>query len=158
MLVEQLADRRRQSTVASACRLGRGYLPGRLLESLLGPHGGRSGGCAGLIDRAEQRADLDFTALLDHDLGKRAARRGIELERHLVGLELDDRLVRVDRVAHLLEPSGHGRLGDRLAKAWHPNFDAHPASPIRSQAVPTTSATAPVSALSTNWLCSRTCC
>ena len=57
-----------------------------------------------LPDRAEQRADRDRIAVLGRDVGQHAGGRRRHLERDLVGLELDQRLV--DRTASpgLLEP------------------------------------------------------
>ena len=44
------------------------------------------------------------------------------LDRHLVGFQLDERLVHGDRVARLLEPFADRRLGHRLAKSGHANL------------------------------------
>jgi hypothetical protein len=78
-----------------------------------------------LLDRAEDRADLDLGALLDRDLRQAAAGRGVELERDLVGLQLDDRLVRLDLLADLLEPFGDRGLGDRFAEGRDLDLHAH---------------------------------
>ena len=47
------------------------------------------------------------------------------LDGHLVGLELDHRLVGGDGVAHLLEPLADRRLGDALAQRGHPDVSRH---------------------------------
>ena len=44
------------------------------------------------------------------------------LDRHLVGLELDQRLVDRDRIARLLEPFADGRLGDGFAERRDADF------------------------------------
>ena len=58
-------------------------------------------------------------ALLDLDLEQRPRDRRRDLGVHLVGRDLEDRLVPLDRVADLLEPLGDGSLGDRLAHLRH---------------------------------------
>ena len=51
-----------------------------------------------------------------------AGGRRRHLDRHLVGLELDQRLVDRDRIARLLEPLADGRLGHRFAERGHADF------------------------------------
>src|SRR5260370_279267 len=54
-----------------------------------------------------------------------AARRCIDLERDLVRLQLDQRLVDRPRLADLLQPPGYGRLGHRFAQRGHLDFRRH---------------------------------
>ena len=75
-----------------------------------------------LLDLAEQRADGDRFAVLDRNLGEHAGGRRRHLDRHLVGLKLDQRLVDRDRVARLLEPFADRRFGHRLAERGHANL------------------------------------
>jgi hypothetical protein len=74
---------------------------------------------------AQQRADRHGLPGLGHDLGQHAGRRRVDLERHLVGLQLDQRFVRLHRVAALLEPFAHGRFGYRFAERRNANFCGH---------------------------------
>src|SRR6185437_1511237 len=77
---------------------------------------GRRGGGAAFGDRTEQRADSNGGAVLGRDVAEHAGGGRRHFQRHLVGLELDERLVDRDRVARLLEPFADGRFGDRFAK------------------------------------------
>ena len=90
----------------------------RLLAAGLG--GGRRAGA--FLDLAEQRADRDGLAVLGGDLAEHAGRGRRHLDRHLVGLELDQRLVDGDRIARLLEPVADGRLGHRFAERGDADF------------------------------------
>ena len=85
----------------------------------------RCTGCAPApaADPAEHLADLDGGARLDEQLGHRAARGRGDLGVDLVGRDLDDRLVGLDRVADRLGPLEHGPLGDRLAHRRHDDVD-----------------------------------
>ena len=115
-------------------RLLRGELGGRGGRRHRGRRGGlrRSGGRrlggglrrAGAVggQAAEQRADRHRLTGLDGDLGQHAGGRRVDFERHLVGFELDQRLVGFDRVAALLEPFADGRFGDRTRRASEPEF------------------------------------
>src|SRR5260221_349181 len=76
-------------------------------------------------DDAEHRADLDGSPGLDADLGQVTGGGGVDLERDLVGLQLEHRLVDRDRVADRLEPFGDGRLGDRFAERRHDDLRGH---------------------------------
>jgi hypothetical protein len=49
----------------------------------------------------------------------------VDLERHLVGLELEDRLVGLHGVARLLEPAADGGLRDGFAEGRHADFGRH---------------------------------
>jgi hypothetical protein len=52
-------------------------------------------------------------------------RQARHLDGHLVGLELDQRLVGLDRVAGLLEPLADGRFGDGFAEGRDADFGGH---------------------------------
>ena len=54
------------------------------------------------------------------------------LDRHLVGLELDQRLVGGDRIARLLEPFADGRLGHGFAQRRHADLGRHASSSPQS--------------------------
>src|SRR5205809_441967 len=66
------------------------------------------GGCSAISDHAEQRADRDGVAVLGRDFAEHAGRRRRYLDRHLVGLKLDQRLVHRHGFAGLLEPAADG--------------------------------------------------
>ena len=87
----------------------------------------RGGGAAPAAsgDCAQQRADRDRIAGLGDDFGEHARGRRVDFERDLVGLEFDQRFVRLHGVAALLEPFADGRLGDRLAEGGNANFSGH---------------------------------
>ena len=93
---------------------------------LIGPAGRRRSGLAAarraFRDLAEQRADRDGLAVLGGDLAEHAGGRRRHLDRHLVGFELDQRLVDRDRIARLLEPLADGRLGHGFAERGHADF------------------------------------
>src|SRR5207237_1501708 len=103
-LLDQLADGRpgalqRGDTLTPFAPLG--TLSGSAGEG--GPRRGSGGvgeGPHGAIgDPAEHRADRHAVALLGEDLGERAGSRRRNLEGHLVGFELGDRLIERDRLA-----------------------------------------------------------
>jgi hypothetical protein len=54
-------------------------------------------------------------------------RRG-DLDVHLVGLELDERLARRDLIAGLLQPAGHARVDDGLPDFRHKDVHRHRAA------------------------------
>ena len=60
-----------------------------------------------------------------HDLDQHAVARRRQLEHDLVGLDVDQVLVALDRLAGLLVPADQRRLGDRLGQLRHFDFDAH---------------------------------
>ena len=72
---------------------------------------------------ADHLSDRDRVAGLREDLGDGAGRGRGHLGVDLVGRDLDDRLVRLDRVADLLGPLEHDALGDRLAHRRHHDVD-----------------------------------
>ena len=119
--ISRLGRRRR------ARRLGFGRLDRRRGRGLaIGPPAGRAGRggarAGAFLDLAEQRADRDGLAILGGNLGQHAGGRRRHLDRHLVGLELDQRLVDRDRIARLLEPFADRRLGDGFAERGNADF------------------------------------
>ena len=115
-------DRRDLVPSGHARRVTRGARRGGL--------GGRGRGCgrgrgapAPALMRADHLADRHGVAGVGEDLGQRPGGGGGDLGVHLVGGDLDDRLVRIDRVAGLLGPLEHGALGDRLAHRGHRDVD-----------------------------------
>ncbi len=66
-----------------------------------------------------RRSDRDGLTLLHQDLGQYTGIRSRDLGIDLVGRDLEDRLVPLDRVSHLLDPAGQRALGDRLAHLGH---------------------------------------
>src|SRR6185437_3794001 len=73
-------------------------------------------------DLSEQRADRDRLAVLGGDLAERAGGRRRDLDRDLVGLELDQRFIDRHGIAGLLEPAADGGLGHGLAERRNTNF------------------------------------
>ncbi len=63
--------------------------------------------------------DLHRAAGLDLDLGKRARCRRRNLRVHLVGRNLEQRLIPLHALAHLLQPLGDGAFKDRLTHLRH---------------------------------------
>ena len=55
-------------------------------------------------DATENAAGRNIGALLDQDFRQHAVRRRGDFDRHLVGLDFDDRLVDAHGVAALLQP------------------------------------------------------
>ena len=64
------------------------------------------------------------------DLGEDAGGGSGHFHRHLVGLEFDQRLIGLDRIAGLLEPLADGRLGNGLAQRGHADL-GHCVRPLR---------------------------
>ena len=82
---------------------------------------------------ADDRVDRHRLALVDLDLEKRPRDRGGDLGVDLVGRDLEDRLVALDRVADFLEPLGDGALGDGLAHLGHDDRRRHGILPRSEQ-------------------------
>ena len=80
---------------------------------------------AGFGDLAEQGADADGLAVLGGDFRQHAGGGRVDFERHLVGFELDERLVGLDGVAGLFEPAADRRFGDGFAESWNADFNRH---------------------------------
>ena len=143
---DQRRDRARSSAAILAAA-GRGRHRGRRGGGRLARRGGRrraarrgAAARAAGEERAEQRADRDRLARLGGDFRQHAGGRRVDLERHLVGLQFDQRFVRLHDVAALLEPFADGRFGDRLAEGRDANFCGHGfnaprAAPFLSQGV-----------------------
>ena len=89
---------------------------------------GVRGYCRPVGDSTEEGADRDVGALRGQDFRERSRGGCGNLERHLVGFELGDRLVHGDRLARLLKPFRNGRFGDRLTEARHLYLGRHRAS------------------------------
>src|SRR5256885_186004 len=71
------------------------------------------------LDLRDLGADGDRHALGDGDLEQGALEGGGDLGVHLVGDDLDQRLVLLDEVALLFQPAIDGALGDRLTQLGH---------------------------------------
>ena len=108
-----LASPARAPGSGSGCRLGFAA-SGFGLRLAARPAGGAA--APRLADHGQHGADLDGLVLLDPDLQQRAGGRGGDLGVDLVGGDLQQRLVGLDRVADLLEPAAHRALGDALAQ------------------------------------------
>ncbi len=111
----QLAYRRRQ-------RLRFGYLRrGRCWFWSGGRFGCRrrffgGGRALTLGNGTQERSDLDVGAFGGRNLAERPGCRGVDLQRHLVGFQLEQRLVRCYGIADRLEPFGDRRLGNRFTQ------------------------------------------
>jgi hypothetical protein len=80
---------------------------------------------------AQDRARLHRLALRDRLLAQHAVGGGVDLQGHLVGLQLGDRLVRLYRIAGVLQPAGDRRLAHRFAQGGHRDVDAFAAAGAR---------------------------
>ena len=81
-------------------------------------------------DHADDGFDGDGRAGAVQDLRQLAAGRGGHLGVHLVGGDLEQRLVLGDILALVLEPADDGPLGDRLAHLRHHDVDWHLVLPL----------------------------
>ena len=68
---------------------------------------------------------VDGLAVLGDDFRQHAGGRRVDLERDLVGFELDQGLVGLDGVAGLLEPAADGRFGNGFAEGGNADFSGH---------------------------------
>jgi hypothetical protein len=84
----------------------------------------RSVSAAVWVYLAEHRSHLNRFIGVRHDLDKGPGYRRRNFCIHLVGRDLDERLIGLNVVAHLLQPSKHRPLGDRLAHLGHGDLDA----------------------------------
>ena len=80
---------------------------------------GLAGSAFAFFDLPKQCADGDRLAVLGRDLAEHASGRRRHLDRHLVSLELHERLVDSDRITRFLEPLADGRLGHGFAQCGH---------------------------------------
>ena len=120
-------DRRRSARAASAAR--RPAPIGAAVERLLAGFGRSAPACrlgggapAPSLIWPSSAPTRDGLAVLGRDLGEHAGGGRRHLDRHLVGFELDQRLVDRDGVAGLLEPLADGRLGDGFAEGGNADF------------------------------------
>src|SRR6266571_4581830 len=93
-----------------------------------------SGGAraAVLLDARHQLADHDLLACGLHD-AQHAGPLGGELHARLVGLELEQDVVRLDRLAVLLRPAHDDPLGHRLAERRDAHLERHAALRLRAR-------------------------
>jgi hypothetical protein len=97
----------------------------RLGLSLWFSLGGRLGRRSTRRNLAEQGAESHRVALASGDFRQGAGGRRRYLDRHLVRLQFEQRLVGSDGVADLLEPLANGRLGDGFAERGYADFGSH---------------------------------
>jgi hypothetical protein len=105
-------------------RLRRGCLLGRL---------GRGRGSAGSlrVHKGHNGADLHRLPFLHQDLHQDSLRRGGDFRIHFVGGDLQQGLISLDGLTHLLEPSRYGALGDGFTHLGHRDFDpCHPCASL----------------------------
>ena len=76
-------------------------------------------------DHDEERADGDDLALRDQDPAHDSARRRRDLDRRLVGLDLDEGVVLGDLLPLRDEPAGDLALGEPLAQIGEPELVRH---------------------------------
>src|SRR6266403_1157492 len=76
---------------------------------------------------AEHGTDLHCRPGGRPDLGELARRAGIDLQRHLVGFQFQERLVALDRIARGLQPLGDGGLAHGFAQRGYDDIDGHEA-------------------------------
>ena len=109
---------RRRRGAGLRCGLRGGRRNGRLRR---GSGGSRGRGRVGLrrLDLGDLGVVRDGRALLGEDGRQHPRERRRDLRVHLVGDDLDDRLVLLDPVPGLLQPSADRALGDALAKLGH---------------------------------------
>ena len=87
---------------------------------------GRCGrGGAGGADDGHHAVDRHGLAFLDADLRDHAGGRRRNLGVDLVGRNLEQRLVAIDRVADFLDPADDRALGNRLAHLRHHDISGH---------------------------------
>ena len=128
------------ATGSGATGSGAGAGCGRPARAAAGSGGAAA--AAAPADPRERRADLDRLALLDEDLRQRARCGARHLGVDLVGRDLEQRLVRLDVLALLLQPAGDRPLGDGHAHLRHHDVDcglgghATPSNTPRAREVP----------------------
>ena len=76
-------------------------------------------------DHRDDAVDRHRLPFLDLDLGQHARGRRRDLGVDLVGRDLEQRLVAIDRVADLLDPADDRAFGDRLAHLGHHDVGRH---------------------------------
>src|SRR5436309_1796091 len=85
----------------------------------------RRGRLPAVGQHADLGSDQDRGPLRHQDLLERALRRGWNLHVDLVGLDLDQRLLFTNAVAHRLEPLRHRALGHALSELGNDDRDGH---------------------------------
>src|SRR3989338_1969464 len=133
------ASTRRSATLASRRVIGTRFSarspPGETGAAAGGAGGGgaRGGGSRssgrGARDCGTQAAQQfagqhGFAFILD-DFGEYAVGFGEYFQHHLVGLDVDDQVIALDRIARLLVPSSHGAVGNRFREGWGFDLDSH---------------------------------
>ena len=84
--------------------------------------GFRRRGAGTFLDLAEHRTHGNSVAILGGDIAEHARGRRRHFDRHLVGFELDQRLVDGDSLTRFLEPFADGRLGDQFSERGDTNL------------------------------------
>ena len=84
-----------------------------------------AGARAAGADHRDDAVDRNRLAFLDADLGDDAGGGRRNFGIHLVGRDLEQRLVAIDRVADLLDPADDRAFGDRLAHLRHHDVGWH---------------------------------
>jgi hypothetical protein len=125
VLIDELPGRRHEPRVGARGG-GLGRRRGRHRHRL-GPDRGRGRGRRpGLgVERRDDLARSDRAAVGLDDLDEHAVGRGRQLEHDLVGLDVDEVLVALDRLARLLVPGEQRRLRNRFGQLRHLHFDQH---------------------------------
>ncbi len=77
------------------------------------------------FENGEHFADFDVGAFLVLDVGEDAGAIGADFEIDLLGLELDERIAGVDRVALLLQPLRDARFDDGFAELGNNDIGRH---------------------------------
>ena len=121
----QLPDGRRRAH--RRLRVGRDDRDDRLARGLrlLPAVDGAQELLARLADHDDHGSDAGDVSLLDEDLEHRPGARRGDLDRRLVGLHLDERLILVHLVALGDEPAGDLGLGEALAEVGEPELVRH---------------------------------
>src|SRR5690606_38146174 len=89
------------------------------------PWGPGVGSAACPANRAQQSIAANRVALIGDDLLQHAGGGSRYLDRHLVGFQLDDRLVDGDRIAYFLVPAADRGLGNGFTQSGYANFGSH---------------------------------
>lgn len=91
---------------------------------MLGFGRGRIGNRA-FLDDGQQLLAGDRVAFLELDFLQHAVGGSGHFENDLVGFQIQQVLVALDRIAHLLVPGGDGGVGDGFGKDWNFDFGGH---------------------------------
>src|SRR5688572_11908896 len=85
----------------------------------------RRGHFGGFANRRNHLVHRDRLACLDLDLGQDAGRGRGNLSVYFVGRDFEQRLVAIDRIAHLLDPADDRPLGNRFPHLGHHDWCSH---------------------------------